>query len=91
MVISQAMAAARPVIASAVGGIPDMIIDGQTGRLWSVGDIGQLTRIIVETLSSADQAISMGLQGRRIAIGKYSPRSVASRTIAAYLSVLAKA
>lgn len=91
MVISQAMAAARPVIASAVGGIPGMVTDNLTGRLWSVGDVGQLTRLIVETLSSVERAMAMGINGRQMAIGKYAPKSVAAKTIEAYLDVLAKA
>jgi glycosyltransferase involved in cell wall biosynthesis len=88
MVISQAMASARPVVASNVGGIPDMIRDGATGHLCKVGDIDGLSKRLIATLTDVESAKRMGEQGRAAAADRYSAQSVASKTIDAYLEVL---
>jgi glycosyltransferase involved in cell wall biosynthesis len=87
MVISQAMASARPVVASCVGGIPNMITDGVNGRLWNVGDGASLSRILIDMLSDPDTAGKMGRNGRLMAVDRYSSQSVASKTINAYIRV----
>jgi glycosyltransferase involved in cell wall biosynthesis len=57
------------VIASAVGGIPEQVLDGQTGWLVPAGDARALADRLAELLASSDQARAMGqagqLQGRR--------------------------
>jgi len=89
MVISQAMASARPVVASGVGGIPNMITDGVNGRLWSVGDSASLSRMLIDILDDPATAARMGANGRSMALDRYSALSVASKTVDAYLSVAA--
>lgn len=87
MVISQAMASARPVVASCVGGIPNMITDGVNGRLWSVGDGALLSRILIDILDDPATAARMGRNGRLMAVDRYSSQSVASKTVNAYIRV----
>lgn len=89
MVISQAMAAARPVVASNVGGVPDMVVEGVTGRLWGVGDIPHLAQLLLETLVDPLGAARMGDAGRRLAQDKYSTAATVTQTIDAYLAVAA--
>jgi glycosyltransferase involved in cell wall biosynthesis len=89
MVISQAMASARPVVASCVGGIPNMVTDGVNGRLWNVGDGASLSRILIDVLNDPATAARMGRDGRAMAADRYSARAVASKTVNAYIRVAA--
>jgi glycosyltransferase involved in cell wall biosynthesis len=60
-------------VASAVGGIPEQIIDGQTGWLVSPADPHALADRLADVLANRDRARSMGqagrLNGRRFAAG----------------------
>jgi glycosyltransferase involved in cell wall biosynthesis len=51
MVIAEAMAAALPVVATRVGGVPHLVDDGRTGFLVEVGDISALAQRIAELLA----------------------------------------
>jgi glycosyltransferase involved in cell wall biosynthesis len=86
MVISQAMAAARPVVASRVGGVPGMIRDGVEGRLWDVGDVRRLADLLVQTLEDFASSQVIAQAARSSASRRYSTRAVASQTVDAYLS-----
>lgn len=89
MVISQAMASARPVVASRVGGIPNMISDGVDGYLWEPGDLVSLAKMVNGILNDPQTARLMGLRGRQAAIDRHSAKSVASKTLDAYLHIAA--
>ena len=65
MVILEAMAASKPVIASKVGGIPEMVRDGETGILVPPKDVDALAEKIIVLLKNKDKARQMGLAGRR--------------------------
>ncbi|MBI5114885.1 glycosyltransferase [Candidatus Poribacteria bacterium] len=62
--ILDAMALGKPVIATNVGGNPELVVDGETGRLVPFNDIDALTSSIVETLTNKDRAARMGRAGR---------------------------
>ena len=64
LVALEAMAAARPVIASAVGGLPDLVLDGKTGVLVPPTDPEALRASIVQLLADPDRRIQMGEAGR---------------------------
>jgi glycosyltransferase involved in cell wall biosynthesis len=64
MTVSEAQNCGVPVIASAVGGIPEQVVDGQTGWLVPPADEQALTDRLGELLASADQAKAMGQAGR---------------------------
>jgi glycosyltransferase involved in cell wall biosynthesis len=65
LVVVEAMAAARPVVAFADGGVPEIVLDGETGMLVSPGDVLHMAEAIV-TLA-VDQALAqrMGGAGRK--------------------------
>ncbi|MBI3603185.1 MAG: glycosyltransferase [Nitrospirae bacterium] len=63
--ILEAMAASRPVIATDVGGIPEIVVHGTTGLLVPPGDPSALAAAIQELFEHPDRAASFGLQGRR--------------------------
>ena len=65
-VIMEAMALGKPVVASNVGGIPDLVEDGQTGFLFEVANSQELAEKLRTLLSDENLAIEMGRKGREI-------------------------
>ena len=64
MTVSEAQNCGVPVIASAVGGIPEQVLDGETGWLVPAGDARALAGRLAELLASGDRARAMGQAGR---------------------------
>jgi glycosyltransferase involved in cell wall biosynthesis len=58
------MASGTPVIASRVGGIPEIVIDGKTGRLVAPGDEEELAAAIIELLRNPSERRQLGESGR---------------------------
>lgn len=69
----EAMAAGRPVIASAVGGLPDLVTDSVTGLLVPPGDPIALRRAMSQLIASPHRCDALGAEGRRRAV-RYSAR-----------------
>jgi len=67
----EAMASGCPVIATAVGGIPDMITAHVTGLLTPPGDANELARAIVTLVKEPEQARHMADQARGEALARY--------------------
>ena len=55
-VIVEAFCRARPVVASRVGGIPDLVVDGRNGLLVEPGDTGALAAALVRVLTGPELA-----------------------------------
>ena len=64
MAILEAMAMAKPVVATRVGGIPEIVIDGVTGLLVSPRDPEALAEAIIALLQDRERAKAMGQAGR---------------------------
>ena len=62
--VLEAMAAGRAVVASAIGGIPELIVDGTTGRLVPPGDAGALAAALLELLGLPERTAAMGMAGQ---------------------------
>jgi glycosyltransferase involved in cell wall biosynthesis len=71
LVLLEALALSRPVVATAVGGVPSVIIDGQTGRLVQPGDADALARAIAEVLADPKQGRKWGEAGARLVNTEY--------------------
>ena len=65
LVAYEAMAHGRPVVASAVGGLPELIEDGQTGRLCTRKDANDLAQKLPDLLLDPELAHAMGTRGVR--------------------------
>ena len=63
--ILEAMELGRAVVATAVGGIPDLVVDGETGLLVPPGQPEELARAIATLLGDAERRRAMGDAGRR--------------------------
>jgi glycosyltransferase involved in cell wall biosynthesis len=88
MVILEAMARAKPVIASAVGGIPEVIKDGVTGWLVPPEDPLALAETVNRVLSSPEMACSVGCAARELITTKFSIDVTAHRTLELYEKLL---
>ena len=71
-VLAEAMAAKLPIVASRVGGIPEMVTDGQNGVLLEPEDPAALASACIQLLNSPDRRVAMGVEGRRIVNQKFS-------------------
>lgn len=63
-VVVEAACRARPVVGSRVGGIPDVVADGETGILVTPGDVAALSDALVRVLADRDLAERLGAEGR---------------------------
>jgi len=79
MVIIEAMAMEKPVVATRGGGPLDIVIDGETGYLVSMGDPEALGRAIVTLLQQPGLARQMGWQGRSRAVEVFSANKSAAQ------------
>jgi glycosyltransferase involved in cell wall biosynthesis len=61
----EAMAAARPVVATRVGGVPDLVEDGVSGRLVASGDAEGVAAAIQDLLEDPERGRAMGMAGRK--------------------------
>ena len=67
-VLVEAMALGRPIVASNIGGIPDLVVDCENGYLVSVGDVESLAARIRKLLDDPEKREEMGECGKKIAI-----------------------
>ncbi|MFG3197286.1 glycogen synthase [Streptomyces sp. NPDC048208] len=82
----EAMACGTPVVASRVGGIPEVVDDGRTGLLVDTGDDfeGNLAHALDTVLADPVAARRMGEAGRARAVGEFGWDAVARRTTGLY-------
>jgi N-acetyl-alpha-D-glucosaminyl L-malate synthase BshA len=85
----EALACEVPVIASRVGGIPEVVDDGTTGCLAEVGDIEKMSDCAARLLSNEDLRREMGRRARESAVSRYSTDLVIPQYIEFYERVIA--
>jgi glycosyltransferase involved in cell wall biosynthesis len=64
MSVLEAMAYGKPVVASRIGGIPELVVDGETGVLFEPGDADELRSHISRLMGDASLRARMGAAGR---------------------------
>ncbi len=74
LVALEAMQMERPVIASRVGGVPEVVLDQETGLLVPPHDPVALSQAMQELINHPQRAIEMGLRGRKRALEKFTLR-----------------
>jgi L-malate glycosyltransferase len=87
----EAQACEVPVIASRVGGIPEVVDDGVTGCLAEVGDVDKMGEDAARLLSDEAARREMGRRAREGAVGRYSTDLVIPQYIEFYERVIASA
>ncbi len=80
----EAMAARVPIVSTRVGGVGEVVIDGETGRLAASGDAAALATALVELAGSSGTRQSMGEEGRRRAEAMFTLSQMTSAYAAHY-------
>jgi starch synthase len=88
----EAMACGAPVVATATGGIPEIVVDGETGYLVAPGPhfVVDLARRINELLADPATADRFGQAGRQRVLDHFTWPAIATQTVALYRRVLAE-
>jgi len=76
-VLQIAYACGKPVVATRVGGLPDVVEEGRSGLLAEAGNPPSLAQTIIELLSAPEKIEAMGAYARTLAEQKYSWRTLA--------------
>lgn len=88
-VIPQALAVGTPVVATAVGGIPEIVRDGVTGRLAAPADGPALAAAILDVLADPEAARAMARAGQALVRERLTVDAMMERTTAVYRELLA--
>jgi glycosyltransferase involved in cell wall biosynthesis len=80
----EAMAYAKPVVAFDVGGIPDWLLDGETGYLVPPKDVTGLAKKIEYLLENPAQARALGAAGRRLVIKRFNKTAHFDRLLSVF-------
>jgi glycosyltransferase involved in cell wall biosynthesis len=84
MVALEAMERARPVIAAAIGGLEDLVRDGETGLLVPPGEAEPLAQAMLELASDPGRAAALGREARRRALERFPEDRCTERTEEVY-------
>jgi len=69
----EGLACGLPVVASRVGGIPEIVDDGRTGLLFARGNVDELTAALERLRADAELRAHMGREARCVALERYAP------------------
>ncbi len=87
-VIPQALAVGTPVVATAVGGIPEIVKDGGTGRLVPPGEPAALAAAIVDVLADAGRAHAMAQAGQALVFERFTVDAMMAATTKVYADLM---
>jgi len=87
----EAQACEVPVIATRIGGLPEVINDGESGFLSDVGDVEKMTKDTLHLLNDEDLRRSFGEKGRELAVQRYSTSKIIPQYISFYEKIVQKA
>jgi glycosyltransferase involved in cell wall biosynthesis len=88
MVVLEAAAAAVPVAASSVGGIPDLISEGNTGRLFDPHDPCSIQKAVLKILDDKLGTLTIVQRAKEICRARHSPRVVAAQHLRIYHEII---
>jgi glycosyltransferase involved in cell wall biosynthesis len=87
--IMDAMASRLPVVATRTGGIPEVVVDGETGLLVPPRDPAALAEGILRLYRDRELAKKLGQRGYEVVCEKFSAEAMAERVIALYQKIAA--
>ena len=88
LVALEALARCRPVVGTAIGGIPEIVQDGVDGRIVPIADPPSLARALAEVLENPERAREWATHGRQKVLGNFTAGHHVARLVAVYEQVL---
>jgi len=88
LVALEAMSCEVPVVASRIGGIPEVVVDGETGALCDLGDVDGMAHAALEILRDADTYRALGRAARERAVRHFHPSLILPQYLRAYERLL---
>lgn len=88
LVALEAMSAEVPVVASTVGGLPEVVEDGATGFLHDPGDVAGFVGSVLKLLTNEPLRRRMGRRGRQVARERFDQDEMVDRYVKVYDSIL---
>lgn len=89
-VILESMAAGKPVVATNVGGSPEMVIDGITGYLVLPSNSDALAEAIITLIQNPNKAMTMGVEGKKLVQEKFTVEAMVKSYERLYKDLLVK-
>ena len=86
----EALASGVPVVASIVGGLPELVKDGKVGYLAPIADVETMARRSLAILSSPDLHRTMAENARKLTVEKFDTKAIVKQYYDFYNEVLAK-
>ncbi|MBK5226505.1 MAG: glycosyltransferase family 4 protein, partial [Thermoleophilia bacterium] len=87
MSVLEAFACGKPAVASRIGGLPEMVREGETGLLAEAGDAGDLRDVISRLWEQPELVREMGGNARTLMETDYSPATHYDKIISIYQQV----
>ena len=84
LALIEAYAYGKPVIGARIGGLGEMVLEGETGFQFESGNVGDLVRVLREALSSESRLREMGMRARQRAEEEYDAEPQYPRIMAIY-------
>jgi glycosyltransferase involved in cell wall biosynthesis len=84
LVVLEAMAQGRPVVATSVGGTPELVVDGETGLLVPPGDVDALAEALRRLLADSALARRLGEAGRARVRAEFDAGDASARVLGLY-------
>jgi glycosyltransferase involved in cell wall biosynthesis len=91
MSVLEAMAYGKPVVASAIGGIPELVVDGKTGLLFEPDNLDALRTCLSAMMADRDKRQNFGAAARKRASERFSVEHHNTALMALYQRVIAMA
>jgi alpha-maltose-1-phosphate synthase len=86
--VLEAMASGTPVVCSRLGGLPEVVRDGETGFLVTPGDVGELHDRVAMLVADRRLAARMGSLGRQLVLDRFTWQACAARCLRVYQDLL---
>ncbi len=86
----EAAACEVPVIATRIGGIPEVVTDGETGFLSDIGDTEKMSEDVMKLLSDEEMRVNFGAKSRELAISRYDTKIIIPQYIKFYEKILSQ-
>lgn len=88
LVALEAMACQVPVVATRVGGIPEVVLEGETGFLFEIGDVQGMAEAALRVLNDEHERQRLGERGRELAVANFTTEKIIPQYEALYESVI---